>query len=373
MIHSAEALVSLPIFRQVPVERLQAAQALFHHLEIPSGHRIWSEGEAADRMAILVAGQLRVSRAGEQIGTVSAGEVTGEAGGFFQGFTRNADADAVGECTLLILDRQTMGRLRAQHQEVYDALLVATERALVGRVRATTLELAKRSPGVTDRPERLELSTLQRVWRKLTSDKASPAPPLVYPLLARRPGLAGVPLEQVRKLVPYFTPRKVHQGEVICMEGDQVTDGWLLGEGRVEVYRNVGGERAEHLTTLRPGDLFGHNGMLNRAARRSASCVAAEPGWIFTMDHALFGPPTSPELRLWTESMLISLMEQVSRANRSLELLVMDTLPELPVGALTPMVTEELEADALRGAHSALAGHTLDEELPKVEFGVGRG
>jgi CRP-like cAMP-binding protein len=82
--------------------------------------------------------------------------------------------------------------------------------------------------------------------------------------------------------------------------------------------RHVRGDRAELLATLKPGDQFGVNTLVERGAR-TASCVASTAGWLWKMDAEAYGRLRGDARMLWRESVLAVLGSQIRNANAALQ------------------------------------------------------
>jgi CRP-like cAMP-binding protein len=79
--------------RSTDVVRFQAGEVMFE------------AGEPADMMYVLVAGEAKVERAGQQIAALGPGEILGELA-FLDGGPRTASAVAMTECVLAPIDRK---------------------------------------------------------------------------------------------------------------------------------------------------------------------------------------------------------------------------------------------------------------------------
>ena len=365
MAHPVEKLIHLPLFRRVPAEAIRAVQPLFRPVRVPSGKRLWAAGDKGDRLGILVAGQLRARLEGQHLCSVRRGEVFGEAGAFFGEGRRTADLVSDGDCKVVLFTRGGLEQMRLHHTAVYDALLEDCVRLLAERIRATTLALAKLAPGGVHRPVRQERSSLSRMWRAIVPGGPSGRCPRLVPLLRRRPTMTGVPESVLRTIAGQFQERAIEQGEVICLEGETVNGAWIVAEGGVDIIRNVGGERAEHLATIKVGDLFGHNGLQSVNSQRTASCVASRAGWLYEIQPAASRALDGEAWRVWNETLLYSYIEQIRRSNLALGSLVVGTREQ---DRVEPATSEEL--GSILNARSALAGGSIDEELDQVEFVV---
>lgn len=363
MAHPVEKLLHFALFRQVPADALRAVQPLLRPVRVPSGKRLWAVGDRGDRLGILMSGQLRARVEGQHLSTVRRGEVFGEAGAFFSEGRRTADLVSDGDCKVVLLTHDALEQIRADHPLVYDALLQDCVRLLSERISATTLALAKLAPGGRLRPVRQERGGLIRMWRALVPGGPSSLCPRLLPLLRRRRTMRSVPESVLRLIAAQFKERAVEQGEVLCLEGEVVNAAWVVAQGGVDIIRNVGGERAEHLATIQPGELFGHNGLQSANATRTASCVASKAGWLYEISPAASRALTGEAWRVWNETLLFSFIEQIRRSNQALGSFVVGTREQ---DRRAPASSAELES--ILKARTVLAGGSIREELDEMQF-----
>ena len=76
-------------------------------------------------------------------------------------------------------------------------------------------------------------------------------------------------------------------GAMIYSEGEEARTCFLLHEGRVQLFRRVRG-KDRNLSVLRPSDIFGEDGLLDRASR-SASALALTDVTVLALDRRTFG------------------------------------------------------------------------------------
>jgi CRP-like cAMP-binding protein len=177
--------------------------------------------------------------------------------------------------------------------------------------------------------------------------------------------MRGIPESVLRRIAGQFTERPVEQGEVLCLEGEVVNAAWIVAEGGVDIIRNVGGERAEFLTTMKKGDLFGQNGLQSANSTRTASCVASKAGWLYQIDPVASRALDGEAWRVWNETLLHSFIEQVRRSNLALGTLVVGTRE-----AERPKAVTSDQLASILNARGALEGGALDDELDQMDFVV---
>lgn len=314
----ADELATIPFLRRVASPELRSSAALWEQVALSPGEELWSGGEAVDSLAILLVGELVAELDGVQVGRVLPGELLGEASAFFAGSTRSATLRAKGPSQVLELPVPSLHTLRWQRSGVYDALLDQALVTLVRRVAATNGRIAMTATGGVAVPTRTEPSALVKLWKVFRpGGPTGPCPPL-DPLLRKQPGLATVDGELTAALALGFTAEPLQEGQVVFLEGEPGSAAFLVADGQVDVLRNVRGERAELLASLSAGSLFGFNTLIERGAR-TASCVAARPGWLYRMDAEGYGKLRGANRMVWRECLLATLSAQIRNANHSLQ------------------------------------------------------
>lgn len=313
----ADELATVPFLSSLPPTALRNAAPHWEAIALEGGEILWDEGEAADGLAILALGELRADAAGAEVGRTLPGELLGEGAAFFPGAVRSATLRATRPSQVLFLPVAALRTLRWQASPVYDALLDQSLRMLTRRIAATNVRIAKAATGDAPAPARVEPGMLARLWKSLRSGAPSgPCPPL-DPLLRRQSGLADADGECVAAIAAGFTAEPVEEGQILFLEGESGSAAWLVADGRIDVLRHVRGARAELLASLGPGSLFGINTLVERAPR-TASCVAASPGWVYRMDAEGYGRLRGPNRMAWRETLLGVLVTQLRNANAAL-------------------------------------------------------
>lgn len=314
----ADELAIIPFLRRAPTEQLRASAPLWEQHALAPGEVLWKAGGAVDALAVLLVGELSAEVEGTAVGRVLPGELVGEASAFFANATRSATLRARTSSQVLTLSNASLHTLRWQGSSVYDALLEQGLVSLVRRIGATNVRIAQVATGGVAAPTRTEPSVLVRFWKALRPGGPTGACPPIEPLLRRQPGLAEVSAEVVAALAQGFVAEPVEEGKILFLEGETGAAAWLVADGSVDVLRNVRGNRAELLANLGPGSLFGINTLVERGAR-TASCVAARPGWLYRMDAEGYSTLRGPNRLAWRESLLGSLATQIRNANSGLQ------------------------------------------------------
>ena len=313
----ATELALLPMFRRVPPHELATSARLWKAVVLAPGEELWGQGEAVDQLAVVLLGELGVVVDGVEVGRVLPGELLGEASAFFAGTTRSASLLARRDTQVAVLTTQSVRTLRWQRSALYDTLLDQGLKSLVRRIRTTDQKIACLALGGEKAPARVEASTLVRLWRALRPGGPRSEAPDVLPLLRRQPGLKDAEPGTLLEIAAAFVAEAVEEGQVLFLEDEPGSAAWVVAEGSVDVLRHVRGDRAELLASLVPGDLFGVNTLVEKGPR-TASCVAAQAGWVYRLDADAATRLNGDALMRWRETILAALATQIRLANRSL-------------------------------------------------------
>lgn len=315
----AQDLASIPALRDVAALDLIAAAPCWTQRALESGHPLWTEGERADGLAMLVSGEMIAERQGKELGRVLSGEVLGEASAFLREHSRTVTLRAAVPCRVLLISAAKLDTLRGLGSGVYDALVDLAHHALVRRIHAANLRIARSSTGSEAAPARAERSALVRLWNTLRPGLPSGPCPTLESLLPNLPGLHAADDATIAAIAKGFTAEAVGAGTILFLEGEPGTSAWLLASGRVDVLRNVRGGQAERLATLDAGSLLGVNALIERDAR-TASCIAATPCWLYRMDgRAGYKHLRGLQRQAWRETLLGALTLQMRSADHSLD------------------------------------------------------
>ncbi len=313
----ADKLSSIPFFKEIARAEIEATARFWSPARLRANERLWQQGSPAYEIAVLMTGELTACYDGVEVGTIRPGELLGEVSAFILGGRRSATVTATEDCQILRLPNSALRTLRLEGSGVYQTLLLQALQVLARRIRLTDRRIAQLTSGTVNAPTRTEPSRLRRWWRSLRSTHPRSECPSLENILRRQPGLQSASDEAIQVLAKAFQPQSVEENEVIFLEGEQGAAGYIVAEGKVEVLRHVRASRAELLATLNPDDQFGMNTLVESGAR-TASCVAATPGWLYRMDAADFHRLEGEARTLWYENILASLATQIRNANASL-------------------------------------------------------
>jgi CRP-like cAMP-binding protein len=163
------ALTSSPLFQAMKPGELDEIVKLSSEKRWPRGATIFQKGDEGSSMMAVLGGRVRVSAVsadGREItlNVISPGEIFGELA-LLDGKPRSADATAVEETTLLVVERKQFLPFLKQNDDLYLRLLAV----LCDRLRRTSLALE--GIALFDLPARLA-----RLLLKLAEDYGRPCP-----------------------------------------------------------------------------------------------------------------------------------------------------------------------------------------------------
>ncbi len=359
----AEELQTLPFFRRVAAADVRASAALWSEVALAPGEALWRQAEAVDELGVIVVGELSATVDGVEVGRVLPGELVGEASAFFSGMTRSATLRARGTAQVLTLSTASLRTLRWQRSAMYDALLEQAALTLVRRIRSTDVRIAQVARGSASAPSRAEPSALVRLWKAFRPGGPSGACPPIDPLIRRQPGLKDIDAAVIKALAGNFVAEPVEEGQVVFLEGEPGSASYIVAEGQIDVLRHVRGDKAELLASLKPGDQFGVNTLIERGTR-TASCVAASAGWMYRMDAEAFNKMRGDARMFWRESVLAVLGSQIRNANKALHRAMPDDARAAAIASAPRPASPNAEPDAFQ---SLLKASGFLESLPMSE------
>ncbi|MSQ02604.1 MAG: cyclic nucleotide-binding domain-containing protein [Myxococcales bacterium] len=364
-----------PVFAGVPRAALDATEPLWAITHLDAGGTFCQQGDPGDSLALLATGECSVTVSGVVVNRILPGEMLGEVSAFFVGDLRSATLIAEVPSSFYTLSNHRLSRLRAGESPVYAALLKRACQELGRRVLRANDRLSRLVEGSHARPVRKDPSALARLWRALKpGGPAHPCPP-IHPLLRALPRLRSTDPGTVMHLSVAFQPVSFAQGEILFLEQDRADSAWLLADGIVDVLRQVRGARAERLTQLKPGDLFGINALV-AGGSRTASCVAASAGWAYRLDATASEGLKGPAAIWWQESILSMLQAQLRLATATLVRAIAGPEEAAPVapppidGASDSASSEDAALQDLLRQSGFLEGLPAGIDLGDLEFGV---
>ncbi len=120
------ALTQVPLFRELPVESLEALARNATQLEVPDGEFLFCEGDEAGSFFVVVDGTLELLRTKDDREVALRHASRGEAFGLFGLFSaqlRSASARAIGDCTILEIAAPVFSALVERDDVLHGRLL----------------------------------------------------------------------------------------------------------------------------------------------------------------------------------------------------------------------------------------------------------
>lgn len=261
-------LTELPLLAGLELHRL--AEELVP-IELETGRELWREGQAADGLYIVVAGELRISArlpGGREsvIADVGPQSVVGELALLDSG-TRSAGARAIRPSRLLRLTRRDFRALVAGHDPGARA------------VRRRLLELACRR--LASRHQALaETLDGKRIGARAARGEPASSPDSVY--LLRLSFFRQYEPDELHALLGRGTVERVTPGTVLVAEGERSPGLVVTLNGAVEeaIRRDSSAIRT---ALLGPGRAFGHAGLLS-GRTATADAIARERSVVLVIE-----------------------------------------------------------------------------------------
>ncbi len=163
------ALLASPLFQAMRPAELEGILKLSSERRMQRGGMIFQKGDTGDSMMAVLRGRVRISAISADgrvisLNVISPGEVFGEIA-LLDGKPRSADASAIEDTTLLVVERRNLVPFLRTNDDLYLRLLAV----LCDRLRRTSMALEEIA--LLDLPERLA-----RLLLKLAGDYGRPAP-----------------------------------------------------------------------------------------------------------------------------------------------------------------------------------------------------
>jgi CRP-like cAMP-binding protein len=125
-----ELLAKVPLFAKLDHKSLEKVGRLADEIDLPAGKMLMHEGELPYEFFLIVDGQVRIERDGQQLNVLGAGDFLGEIA-LLDGGRRTATATTVTPVRLLVLGTREFHSLLAEHPDIRESVLAA----LAERVR----------------------------------------------------------------------------------------------------------------------------------------------------------------------------------------------------------------------------------------------
>ncbi|VDD95337.1 unnamed protein product [Enterobius vermicularis] len=216
-----EAIARNDFLKRLPKEKVHKMIECMYKLRARPGEWVIREGEPGDKLYVIVAGELEVSRQGAVLRTIGPCTVMGELAILYD-CARTASIQAKTEVDLFVLRRE-------------DFKFINT--ALGNQMHDDLLRLLK---GV--------------------------------------PLFAELPIERISRLADVVDKEYFPPNEYIIRQGEMADTFYLLTSGQVKITQQITGEKSpREIRILSQGDFFGEKALFGNEAR-TASVIAMEPG-----------------------------------------------------------------------------------------------
>ena len=111
-------LKRIPLFQDVPDEDLRVVTTFATSEEVPEGKVIVKEGDFANQFMAIEEGTAEVTRDGEKVGELTAGDIFGEIG-LLEKEKRSATVTATSRVKLIRIERWELQRLKSKLPHIY--------------------------------------------------------------------------------------------------------------------------------------------------------------------------------------------------------------------------------------------------------------
>jgi CRP-like cAMP-binding protein len=125
-----ELLSRVPLFSKLDRSSLERVARLVDEIDLPADKRLLHEGELPYEFFLIVDGQVRIDRDGQQVNVLGPGDFFGEIA-LLDGGRRTATATTLTPVHLLVLGTREFHSLLVEHPDIREAVLGA----LAERVR----------------------------------------------------------------------------------------------------------------------------------------------------------------------------------------------------------------------------------------------
>ncbi|MBP1932284.1 Crp/Fnr family transcriptional regulator [Ammoniphilus resinae] len=96
------------------------------------------------------------------------------------------------------------------------------------------------------------------------------------------PMFEGLSNTELESITPYFLERSYKRGTIICLEGDEGDEMYVIKKGAVKVYRALE-EKEVILAFLQEGDCFGEMALMDETQTRSATVETLEATILYVL------------------------------------------------------------------------------------------
>ena len=305
----------------------EVADAAGSVFEVGAGEILLHEGEKDDAFVVIIDGRLQVLVGNPPVvvAEVGSGAMLGEIS-LFGPPRRSATVITTTKVTGVIFQKKAIDQLRRSGNPVVSRLEAQALHSVSSRLRAMCERVAELA-ALLDPPREPPGPVLERIKGWLGFRKPEPPmppQPELLPLLRSSPLLSGLSEQGRVAMAKELGPVQAEEGAILVEEGTFSREAWMVGTGRVGLFRKVANREREQVAELGPGDLFGLVGMTNGSSR-VATCVALEPCWLFgfhTDAYSRLTEGNAPDAVLLRRAVYESLADQLRMVNEKVAQLV---------------------------------------------------
>jgi HEAT repeat protein len=132
-------LKTTPVFEKIPSEDLAALARVSTEERYADGERIFAEGDHGDSLYVVIRGKVRITKRGEPIATLGAGEAFGEMA-VLDAAPRSGDATCEGDTEVLRMGSEEFYEILHEQVELAEGIIRMLVRRLRGAVATSTEE-----------------------------------------------------------------------------------------------------------------------------------------------------------------------------------------------------------------------------------------
>ncbi len=317
---SVQELRALPLFRQVPTQRLAEGLSSLTPCNLGPGEILIREGEEDPSMVLVLAGELAVCVGPDmiEVSRIGPGDTVGEVALFGAMKRRAATVLSVMPTRLLVLDQQTLEYLQAKDSPLIPPLREHAARMAMARIRDTQRLVASVAQG-SDLPPAPRKGLLARMMGRVGPQ--SPPPPLAD--VMRGSGLfaserllqLAQELESIGELVG------LAERERIVSFGQDSAGPILVLSGRLDLWHPARSGGHLRLTRLRPGALCSLGAEVDGEPCAN-DVIAVEAAWVLKLPPSIRAQLEARDRHLaqkWRLALFNGLCHALRQANAAVE------------------------------------------------------
>lgn len=306
------------LFQEAGRDAIASARGAFELIEASDGQVILEVGQPGTHAFIVIDGDLDVRIGGVQLATLHSGTMVGELG-LFGHEPRTARVTTITPVTLLGIDRPSLLALQADENPIATILEIRAIHTTVSRLREAQSRLARLSPEVAhvEAPKDGGLIGWFKESFGLVGRRSGAGLADRVSALRALPAFAEADATVVETLAKEMSTLSFRDGEIICREGDEADEMYLLAHGHVKVLQ---GALRYEAGRIEPGTLFGVGSMLEDGIR-NATCAAIGDTTVMTLSGESWRKLSDATSRLSSglrSAMVAALAVQIEEVNQAL-------------------------------------------------------